>query len=120
KIFAWLSRGMPMPVSLTAKCNTGAGGGPGADGSGPVGVGSAPASTRTTTSPCSVNLMALPMRLSRTCRSRPASPTRASGTSGWIWQASVPQAQARLAVHVHDDEPVVLQEEGVAGMVHER
>ena len=31
---------------------------------------------------CSVNLMALPTRLRRTCRSRPGSPTSASGTSG--------------------------------------
>ena len=30
---------------------------------------------------CSVNLMALPTRLTRTCRSRPGSPTSASGTS---------------------------------------
>ena len=36
----------------------------------------------TTTSPCSVNLMALPTRLTRICRSRPGSPTSASGTSG--------------------------------------
>ena len=43
---------------------------------------------RTTTSPSSVNLMALPTRLSSTCRSRPASPTRASGTSGCTWQTS--------------------------------
>ena len=32
----------------------------------------------------------------------------------------VPQALARLAVHVQDDMPVVEQEEGVGGMVHER
>ena len=32
--------------------------------------------------------MALPTRLSSTCRSRPASPTRASGTSGCTWQTS--------------------------------
>ena len=36
----------------------------------------------TTTSPRSVNLMALPTRLTSTWRSRPASPTSASGTSG--------------------------------------
>ena len=39
-------------------------------------------STETTTSPRSVNLIALPTRLTRTWRSRPASPTTASGTSG--------------------------------------
>ena len=38
--------------------------------------------------PASVNLMALPTRLTRTCRSRPGSPTRSSGTSGATWQAS--------------------------------
>ena len=32
----------------------------------------------------------------------------------------VPQALARLAIHVDDDKLVVLQEEGVGGMVHER
>ena len=32
----------------------------------------------------------------------------------------VPQALARLAVHVQDDMPVVEQEERVGGMVHER
>ena len=38
--------------------------------------------TSTTTSPLSVNLMALPTRLTTIWRSRPGSPTRASGTSG--------------------------------------
>ena len=38
--------------------------------------------------PRSVNLMALPTRLTSTCRSRPGSPTSASGTSGATWQAS--------------------------------
>ena len=42
----------------------------------------------TTISPCSVNLIALPTRLTRTWRSRPASPTSASGTSGATRQAS--------------------------------
>ena len=37
---------------------------------------------RTTTSPCSVNLIALPTRLTRICRSRLGSPTTRSGTSG--------------------------------------
>ena len=36
----------------------------------------------------SVNLIALPTRLTRTCRSRPASPIKASGTSGVALQAS--------------------------------
>ncbi len=47
-----------------------------------------PRSAVTSTSPCSVNLMALPTRLSSTCRNRPGSPTRVSGTSGRIRQAS--------------------------------
>ena len=51
KIFSCFSRGMPMPVSLIAKCNTGDGWSPGTDGAGSVDVCSTPASTRTTTSP---------------------------------------------------------------------
>ena len=51
----------------------------------PLGAGSLATSTRTTTSPCSVNLMALLTRLSTTCLSRTASPTNASGTSGCTW-----------------------------------
>ena len=48
--------------------------------------------------PSSVNLMALPTRLSSTWRSRPASPTRASGTSGCTWQiSSSPFLWARTA-----------------------
>ena len=38
-------------------------------------------STRTTTSPRSVNLMALPTRLTMICRNRPGSPISSSGTS---------------------------------------
>ena len=42
--------------------------------------------------------MALPTRLSSTCRSRPASPTSASGTSGCTWQtSSSPLLWARTA-----------------------
>ena len=73
---AWNSRpccsgGMPMPVSRTliANCTRS-----------PV-----PASSRATftaTSPLAVNLNALPTRLVSTCRTRNASPTRWSGTSG--------------------------------------
>ena len=37
---------------------------------------------RTTTSPCSVNLIALPTRLTSTCRSRVGSPITRSGTAG--------------------------------------
>src|SRR5262245_59397797 len=37
--------------------------------------------TSVTTSPRSVNLIALPVRLTRICRKRPESPTNASGTS---------------------------------------
>ena len=54
--------------------------------------------TATTTSPRSVNLIALPTRLTSTWRSRPESPIRASGTSGAIRQASSrPLACARSA-----------------------
>ena len=52
-----------------------------------------PGSTCTTTSPRSVNLMALPTRLTTTWRSRPASPSRASGTPGAM---SAGQLQALL------------------------
>ncbi len=38
-------------------------------------------STRSTTSPSAVNLTALPITFSRTCRSRPGSPSSTSGTS---------------------------------------
>ena len=58
-----LSGGMPMPVSVTAKCS--------ATASGSIDCGS----TCTTTSPRSVNLIALPTRFMSTCRSRPGSPT---------------------------------------------
>ena len=52
--------------------------------------------TVATTSPRSVNLIALPTRLTRTWRSRPASPIKRSGTSGAIRQASSrPLAWAR-------------------------
>ncbi len=59
-----------MPVSVTVKCNSTSS--------------FVCDSTRTdaTTSPFSVNLMALPIRLVSTWRSRPGSPVRASGTSG--------------------------------------
>ena len=64
------SSGMPIPVSCTEKhsrasravCNS--------------------APTRTATSPCSVNLMALPIRLTSTCLRRTGSPTSSSGTLG--------------------------------------
>ena len=54
KIFSCLSGGMPMPVSLTANRTPTS-----------SGAGSPATSTRTTTSPSSVNLMALPTRLSQ-------------------------------------------------------
>ena len=76
KISSCLSRGMPMPVSATRKPSTTAP------------ASSASFSTCTTTSPCSVNLIALPTRLTRTWRSRGASPTRRSGTSGAMRPAS--------------------------------
>src|SRR6266700_6059938 len=64
KIFAWSTAGMPGPVSHTATVN-------------------APfvADARIATSPLSVNLMALPTRLSRTWESRLSSP-RPAGRSG--------------------------------------
>ena len=42
----------------------------------------AAADTDTTTSPCSVNLIALPIRFMSTCRSRVGSPRTIRGTSG--------------------------------------
>ena len=59
-----------MPVSATAKCSADC-----------ARRDRDSTATLTTTSPRSVNLTALPTRLTRTCRSRPASPTRTSGTS---------------------------------------
>ena len=57
------SSGMPIPVSVTVKCRRT-----------PSAVSSS-SSTRTTTSPRSVNLIALPTRLTSTWRSRSGSPT---------------------------------------------
>ena len=65
-----------MPVSATRKPSTTAP------------ASSASFSTCTTTSPWSVNLIALPTRLTSTWRSRGASPTRRSGTSGAMRPAS--------------------------------
>ena len=65
------SPGMPMPVSEIVNRTT-----PEAE--------SASGVTRSATSPDSVNLIALPSRLSSTCRSRVGSPTRSRGTSGAI------------------------------------
>ena len=65
-----LSAGMPTPVSVTVKCSS---------------TSSVPRDsvrTRTTTSPSSVNLIALPARFITTCRNRPGSPISMSGTSG--------------------------------------
>ena len=65
KIVCCLSRGMPIPVSLTVNrratfpCSSRGGAGQ---------------ATRAVTSPASVNLIALPTRFSMICRSRPASP----------------------------------------------
>ncbi len=67
---------MPMPVSRTTKRRR---------------TPSAPrpaSSTSSDTSPCSVNLTALPTRLIRICCSRMASPTSAAGTSGSTPMAS--------------------------------
>ena len=109
------SGGMPIPVSRTAKCRT---------------IShvlcrcrSADRDTSTTTSPASVNLMALPTRLVTTCRSRPGSPTSASGTSGGdvVGQLQplligpqrqrverVPQRVAQAEVHLLQVEPAGL------------
>ncbi|MNS99923.1 hypothetical protein D3C72_1343380 [compost metagenome] len=51
-----------------------------------------------TTSPCEVNLTALPMRLIRICSTRRASPISSSGTPGSSTNTgSTPRAQALLA-----------------------
>ena len=71
KISRCFSGGMPMPVSLTEKAS--------------VDASLRPArrlATSTSTSPAAVNLIALPTRLTITCRSRAASPTTSGGTSG--------------------------------------
>ena len=86
KIIRCFSVGMPMPVSRTANCTTA---------SSPTWPCS---STRTTTSPSSVNLMALPIRFTSTCRNRAGSPTSASGTSGAMsFTSSSPFSCARNA-----------------------
>src|SRR6266478_252088 len=61
---------MPIPVSLMLKCKW------------PVSLDSRSRSTVSTSSPVSVNLMALPSRLMRTWRRRSGSPNRFSGVSG--------------------------------------
>ena len=66
KMVACLSRGMPMPVSVTREVQH--------RGRSPVPA-LVLARARRSTSPRSVNLMALPTRLTRTCRSRTGSPT---------------------------------------------
>ena len=66
-------RGMPMPVSRTREVQARPSS---------VAVVGLDSRRRTTTSPCSVNLMALPTRLTRTCRSRPGSPTSVVGHVG--------------------------------------
>ena len=79
KMSACLSGAMPMPVSRTAKRSAQLPA---------TGSASSTHATSTVTSPASVNLMALPTRLMITWRSRSASPTIASGTSGATRQAS--------------------------------
>ena len=71
KIARCLSSGMPMPVSLTEKCNVTA--------SAVVAFGF---DHRPQFPPASVNLSALPIRFTITCRSRVGSPISAAGTSG--------------------------------------
>jgi len=65
------SGGMPRPVSATVKCRP----------SSPA-LAAAFRSTATTTSPLAVNLIALPTRLTTTCRRRVTSPTTTTGTAG--------------------------------------
>ena len=72
KIARCLSGGMPMPVSRTATSQA----------SLVAGCRLTPSDAAPRPRRSSVNLMALPTRLTRICRSRPGSPTRASGTSG--------------------------------------
>ncbi len=72
---------MPIPVSMTSNLSP------------PAVPGEL---TRTTTSPASVNLMALPARLISTCRRRMGSPRTAAGTAGSSSQrSSSPLARAR-------------------------
>ena len=83
KMRACCSGAMPMPVSRTS--NT-------------ISSGCAPGSTTTLTPPVSVNLMALPARLSSTWRSRVASPITRSGSRSSTSEAiSRPLACARGA-----------------------
>ena len=70
KIVACLSGGMPMPVSLTAKCSCAA-----------IAEPLVAADLHAARGRCSVNLIALPTRLVMTCRSRAGSPTMPAGTS---------------------------------------
>ena len=69
KMVCCFSGGMPIPVSLTEKCSMA---------SSSFQLSNA---TDNTTSPCSVNLMELPIRFVNTCRRRPGSPATSSGTS---------------------------------------
>ena len=86
KIDPSLSLGMPMPVSSTVNCTA----------LGPLG--SAARLSRSTTSPCSVNLIALPIRFTRIWRSRPGSPRTDSGTSASMSHTnSSPFSWARTA-----------------------
>ena len=64
KILAWSAGAMPMPVSRTLNSTS---------------PGQAPGSTTIATPPCSVNLIALPARLSSTCFSRVSSPITRDG-----------------------------------------
>ena len=89
-----LSSGMPMPVSAMMKCRV-------------ISLSIRLAgSTLTTISPLAVNLMALPTRLIKICRSRPGSPTSLAGSLGsiaqtrssllrWAWMASGDRASNR-------------------------
>src|SRR5256885_522672 len=80
---------MPMPVSRTVNRRS----------TSPSGAAAPTTSARTTTSPASVNLMALPTRLSRTCRSRrPLGPPFGAvgrdtagrvGLAGWVEQRAL-------------------------------
>ena len=73
KISCCLSSGMPIPVSATEQASVTAS------------SDSDSSDMERTTSPASVNLMALPTRLMTIWLRRPGSPTRCSGTSGDTW-----------------------------------
>ena len=95
---ACFSGEMPIPVSETAKCND------------MPSLVCDSTSTRKTTSPCSVNLMALPIKFRITWRRRTGSPTTKSGNSGGTKHAnSRPFSWARASQDLHGLSQVIAQ-----------